>query len=319
MNSSVETSGTLPYSPPLHAGSHTLSGLPTAAALPIAKPSDRQAVPWWLWWNILSLDAPMVAVMWQLLVGRQAGASPSVIESTILALTVWLIYVTDHLLDAWPPRGPFSVLQQRHLFCFRHRRAVLGLMFVVGAAVAGLSAVFLSVSEIKSGLKVAVIVLAYLLCVHALHMFAKTSVVKEVAVGFTFAAGVMLSCWSRAASPSLIFPFILLALLCTLNCLIIESCEALAAPRCAIVSASPWRHTHLNYLAVILSLTAFSTLLIGGFRQPFALAFLALSSAASLLLLVNCLKNVISAAALRVLADLALLMPAALALALCKK
>jgi len=319
MNSSVETSGSPPYSLPLPAGSHTLSGLPSSGALPITKPSDHQAVPWWLWWNILSLDAPMVAVIWQILLGRQSGVPPSMIESAVLALTVWLIYVADHLLDAWPPSISSCVLQQRHLFCFRHRHTIILLMFLVAVAVAGLSIVFLSVVEIKSGLKFATVVLVYFICVHVLRMFAKTSVIKEVAVGFTFAAGVMLPCWSRTGSPSFVFPFIFLALLCTLNCLIIESCEALHLARPAITSVPPRCNAHLSHFAVILSLAALSALLIGGLRQRCALTFLVASFAAALLLLVNSLKSAVSAAAVSVLADVALLLPAALTLALCKK
>ena len=66
----------------------------------------------WLWPNLLSLDAPIVALLWQLLFIRCFHGSLGVLPAVLLAIAVWLIYVADRMLDAW--RG--LTKQPRHEF-----------------------------------------------------------------------------------------------------------------------------------------------------------------------------------------------------------
>src|SRR4029077_12312684 len=101
--------------------------------------------------NLLSLDAPIVALLWQLLFVRCFHGSLGMLPAALLALAVWLIYVADRTLDAL--RG--CVEQPRHEFYRRHWRAILpiwsitlgggawlawnrlrGPLFIEGAAVA---------------------------------------------------------------------------------------------------------------------------------------------------------------------------------------
>ena len=93
----------------------------------------------WLWPNLLSLDAPLVALLWQILFIRcfHAGgpASSSVLTSALLVSVVWLIYAADRALDAW--RG--SGLRPRHEFYRRHWRTVLPVWIVVLGATAWLA------------------------------------------------------------------------------------------------------------------------------------------------------------------------------------
>ena len=53
-----------------------------------------------LWLTVLSLDAPAVAVLWQLLFARSFHARLGASVTILLALVVWLIYVADRVLDA---------------------------------------------------------------------------------------------------------------------------------------------------------------------------------------------------------------------------
>jgi hypothetical protein len=93
--------------------------------------SGELAAPWWLWWNILSFDAPMVAVAWALVFAKSAGVALPAAEIAALGLVVWLIYTVDRLLDgqwavvAVSPRTFASTdeaqafgppLRQRHVF-----------------------------------------------------------------------------------------------------------------------------------------------------------------------------------------------------------
>src|ERR1700753_814299 len=96
------------------------------------------STPWWLWWNVLSLDAPMVAVAWALVFAKSAQVRLPNAEVAALGLLVWLIYTVDRLLDGCfpalaasnqaavlPGEGAFgSPLRQRHAFHREHARAI---------------------------------------------------------------------------------------------------------------------------------------------------------------------------------------------------
>ena len=77
--------------------------------------TDQSAAPWWLWWNLLSLDAPAVAIVWAALFARASGAKLQASEAIALVLSVWVIYTSDRLLDGWTARNRAG-LQFRHLF-----------------------------------------------------------------------------------------------------------------------------------------------------------------------------------------------------------
>ena len=55
--------------------------------------------PLWLWPNLLSLDAPLVALVWQDFAAHSFGHPLRLPARIVLALTVWAIYVVDRLLD----------------------------------------------------------------------------------------------------------------------------------------------------------------------------------------------------------------------------
>src|SRR5262249_7190706 len=79
----------------------TLPRIPIESRPPAAQAHNQLATaPWWLWWNILSLDAPMVACAWAILFARLAHVAVPKPELAALGLTVWLIYTMDRLLDA---------------------------------------------------------------------------------------------------------------------------------------------------------------------------------------------------------------------------
>src|SRR6056297_2328288 len=55
------------------------------------------------WLNVLSLDAVFVAVAWHWLVASTFAADSQrqhLVQRAVLAITVWLIYVLDRLLDS---------------------------------------------------------------------------------------------------------------------------------------------------------------------------------------------------------------------------
>src|SRR5580658_6901540 len=80
---------------------------------------NRARPPLWLWFNLLSLDAPLIALVWQDFLAR---CYPTVLHPTgraVLGLTVWAIYLADRLLDV---RFPASAAESvRHQIYRRHR------------------------------------------------------------------------------------------------------------------------------------------------------------------------------------------------------
>src|SRR5690242_16333745 len=59
----------------------------------------------WLWPNLLSLDAPLVAVLWQQLFARCFGLPGDAIPALLLVASVWLIYAADRAFDVWRGEG----------------------------------------------------------------------------------------------------------------------------------------------------------------------------------------------------------------------
>src|SRR3954463_11220816 len=85
------------------------------------------------WLNVVCLDAPIVAVVWQWLFARSFGLGVSEGGSAALFLTAWLIYLADRFGDSISlRRGAPTSLRQR--FCVRHRTPWIVAVIVIGAA-----------------------------------------------------------------------------------------------------------------------------------------------------------------------------------------
>ena len=91
---------------------------------PASEPAHAKRTPWWLWPHVLSLEAPMVAVLWQAALAHAHGIRLTPLLSVGLALACWVIYLLDRTLDtvAAPSTAELDV---RHLFYHRHRRVLL--------------------------------------------------------------------------------------------------------------------------------------------------------------------------------------------------
>jgi hypothetical protein len=96
--------------------------------------AERRAIPWWLWWNILSIDAPAVAVAWAALLACAGGIRLQADEAAALVLSVWIIYTSDRLLDGGTAKDD-AVLQERHIFCERNRFVLVALVIAASALV----------------------------------------------------------------------------------------------------------------------------------------------------------------------------------------
>ena len=97
-------------------------------AAPTTLPATKDSpVPWWLWPQVLSLDAPVVIVLWQAALAHTHRMHLPAAFSWGLGLVTWFVYVLDRTADAISGRlrRPTSA---RHAFYFQHRKAVLGVV-----------------------------------------------------------------------------------------------------------------------------------------------------------------------------------------------
>ena len=246
----------------------------------------------WLWPNLLSLDAPLVAVLWQILFIRcfQAPGPPpaKITPCVLLVCVVWLIYAADRTLDAW--RG--SSLRARHRFYLRHWRTLLPVWVAVFVATASLAWASLPFELFVRGAWLLAAVLVYFGIVHYSRLnWPKLNWPKEAAVAAIFGLGVSLASWARVETSYDIFTVILFACLCWINCTAISAWEENSGWPTAILAACVG-------LAAIAVLHRHRPILAGA-EAASAIAFVMLDRS----------RLKLSPDALRVLADVALLSP----------
>jgi len=258
-------------------------------------------VPAWLFWNILCLDAPAVAVSWYLLASRVMGIPISLTRAVVLGTAVWLIYMGDHLLDVRGAERPDE--PARHRWVRRHRAGCLALM--AGALVAIVAELRLvPMLTVQAGLALSAIVAAYFALVHALG--SRWRWPREFVVGMVFAAGSLLPVFGApdAQTGVLVCAWLLLSSVCVLNCALVEVRESESRSR--VHAATQWVAEHGVALGVVIGAATGVFAVSAPKYWWFGLA--AVSSAAMLAVLAR-IQWRISREAFRVMADLALLSP----------
>jgi hypothetical protein len=238
----------------------------------------------WLWPNLLSLDAPLVALLWQILFIRCFHAAGRALTSVLLVSVVWLIYAADRALDAW--RG--SGLRPRHEFYRRHWRALLPVWVLVLAATGWFAWTSLPRELFDRGAWLLAAVLVYFGVVHCSQLCWP----KEAAVAVIFGLGASLAAWTRVETSYDVLTVILFACLCWINCAAISEWER---------GSGRWP---IGILAGCVGLAAIA---VRHHQRPVLAGAEAASAVAFILLHRSRCK--LSADALRVLADVALLSP----------
>lgn len=277
----------------------------------------KRSIPWWLWPNLLSLDAPAVACVWAVLLGRASGikASPAVI--CVLCLTVWLIYSCDRVLDGQSLDATASG-EIRHRFSHHHRTTILGSTVLLGFGTLWLAVKNLPLPLVQHGLGLAGCVGVYLLCVHAAPGKIPRLIPKELAVGGIFAAGTTLPIWSGSVHTTTLALacWTLFGALCALNCVAIECWERLpgdgVGKRCGVLVQ--WTNRRLDMLCGGVAAVSIG-LWLGFMAREEATSLIAISTGALLTMALNLSRDRLSSHALRVLADVVLFAAAALLLA----
>jgi hypothetical protein len=190
---------------------------------------ELSGYPLWLWPNLLSLDAPLVAVLWLKLFALSAGIHVRALTAAVLALTVWLIYAADRLLDGLSARS-YSDLSPRHRFSVRSRNVLI--CFCLAALVAASSLCFeLSRTLLLLGAGLFSLVVLYFGCVH-LWPSTRSRFPKELVVAIVFGVGTVLPVLSKAGVQhhGRAVSLALFVALCWLNVVLIEYAEWMNSP-----------------------------------------------------------------------------------------
>jgi len=256
------------------------------------------------YWHLLSLDAPAVATLWTWFIARTNHVPLRLSSLIAMATAVWMLYAADRLLDAQSEN--LEALEVRHYFHREHRS---GFMAGIGLASVLLAILLPRIPEaaIRLYLILGGLVFGYFVIIHATRSAHRLP--KEIAVGVCFAAATFIPTVAR--DPALRLPLLpsalVLAALCSLNCLFIYAWEhplpsgQMPHP----VTAIALRHlVSLTFLIAAVS----STLALFDRRTPWPLYAASAFSAAALLVLHHRRKAFLPLH-LRAAADLALLTP----------
>lgn len=249
---------------------------PMKPALTVFEMPGARSHAWWLWPNLLSLDAPLVALAWQEIFARALPVELDWKQRGLLAVCVWLAYCGDRLLDARRlPEGP--VESARHAFAREYSRTLI-VAWGMGLVLAVVLALQIPLRELLVGLVLLVVVVGYF----ALHHLQSTRVSagrwKELMVGVGFAVGTL---FFVVMDRQLTVPFLLAAVawagLCVMNCLMIAGWDR---ERDAVMAQHSWAQRwsgmerSLPMMAVFLSSLVLAASLVEGRLLPIAVAIM---------------------------------------------
>ena len=266
---------------------------------------------WWLWPTILSLDAPVVVVLWQWLIAASASTRVGFPEAAVLGSSVWLAYAADRWIEGWR-LVPENIQTHRHQFHHRWRWPIAAAWAVVFFADVTLAVRGLTPGEFRAGLLILVPVAAYLLSHQLVHRNSPWRAPKELCVAVLLGAGAAAFTASRPGVriEAMAAPLGLFVLLCFTNCALISVWEdevdrihgqtslALQFARAPVLCrALPWA----------ISLASGAAWLLGAEGRAAACA----AASGILLGLVDLAEARTGRIAARVLADVALLTPLA--------
>lgn len=215
---------------------------------------SNQFLRLFLFVDAVSLLAPLVAVIWQLCLFREFQIRASPFEPLALALAIWSLYATDHVLDAFRAKSsPWE--PNRKTFYRLHWPAMASFAVCSGIGSLGLAMSSLASSTLRGGFAISALVFAYFLFVHSLPSRWRGLWPREAFVALGFSLGTFLPLLRPGLVPcfACLAPGIVFFLLCWLNCCAVETWEwqRSGLPLEQTPHASTrWIARHLSTLAV---------------------------------------------------------------------
>jgi hypothetical protein len=272
-----------------------------------------------IYWHLLSLDAPSVAMVWTWFIARTSDIHLPATSILAMGLAVWALYAADRLLDSATASRSAAThsLEVRHLFHRHHqwpfRAGILACSLGLGFLVPRLPASSIHLYTILGALLV-----AYLLLIH-LPQRSMPRLPKEIAVGIFFSAAAFIPTVARnpALRWQLLPAAMLFGLACSLNCLFIYAWEhPVTGPLPSTQGdAHPATRLALSFLPQISALVLLTCLGLMPFASPAVRElFFATAAAVAFLLVLHRFRRYFDATTLRAAADLCLLTPIVFAL-----
>ncbi|MCA9839402.1 MAG: hypothetical protein KC422_21005 [Trueperaceae bacterium] len=262
------------------------------------------SLPLWAMPTAVSLDAPLVAVLWQWFFARSLGLELHPLASVLLFATVWLIYAADRLLDSLNlDLGKKHTY--RHAFSQYYRTQLSIIWVLIFLPTAGLSLFELGPQVFHLGLIAVGLTLIYGLGIHTFKPLVSHS--KELQIGLIFAFGTLLAFSGQLPLSQLLVPGISFALLCSFNCYTIALFERNTDAQQRTLSLAQHYGRLEPLLKILLPLFILATACLS-FWVHTPLYFMMSLSALGLRLLISCQAR-LTAEPLRVLADAMLLTP----------
>lgn len=266
--------------------------------------------PHWLWPNLLGLDAPAVAVLWQMLFARAFDSDFPAVLHLILGLSVWCIYLADRLYDAM--RSDATVAGTDRLkFAKRHFKQL-----AVALAFASLANLILIIRHVPENLIISGLITAFLLGIYyviRLKSGARLAslIPREILCGMLFSLGCVITPHAYADTGTSDTQFWLAAalfgLVCSASCILIsiwEREEDLAANDHSLATTSPRIVGHIGTVITLVLLCSLALAWHGPWRIHTAVALCAGAQRITLHF-----DGCLSKAMLRVLGDAVLLSP----------
>lgn len=265
-------------------------------------------------WQLASVNAPTVAVVWALAFAWLSGVHLQAWVLPLLACGTWTVYVGDRLLDVSRATrsGRLNELRERHYFHWQHRRTLIPLACCTAALAAALVVDRMPIAIRERNSVLAAAALMYFSGVHSpvrIPAWLRRLVSKELLVGVIFTAGCAAPAISQmhftadrgSAKWPLFVCFAFFAALAWVNCRAIEHWESSEKQAGVLLPAGM-----LTVAGAAISAALWQTN-----PRAAALAFAGTTSSL-LLLLLDRARFSISALTLPVLADIVLLTPALL-------
>jgi hypothetical protein len=262
--------------------------------------------------NLLSLDAPLVALVWLYVFAKtwRVLYHPWPIY-LVLALVVWGIYVIDRLLDS-ALHGGKSELPLRHQFHRRLRVVLLPLAVLALLAALGMALVMLPREVFSYAMIVGVLVAGFFATALFTGGRSEIPYTKNLLAGLAFASGTAIGAHVYVPTVGVLDlirspEMLTFGVLCALNITAVDLWEHAERSSDPEVKSADDLSLTLP-IALLAGLALFFATSAGEFVRPF---YIAIMVGAGALYVVNRLRSRLPVPALRVLADVALLFPAA--------
>ena len=292
---------------------------------------DRARTVWWLWPGLLSLEAPVVAVCWLYMFAHvwQVTYLPWPAYAA-LAVSVWLVYVADRLIESRCRGEGDPSLGPRHHFHLRHRKWFIAVAVLAACWLVVLQLWFLPVELIQSYSIPALLLLAgffqlALLSARSGEIPYLRNLVAGLAFGYGTSMMAHIFVWTQGVWHLLISREMLgFSVLCAVNITSIHVWERARRAETDAEKAAVELGLTMPLVIVAVSALAFAYM-----DNPHLFAehdgesptrpfFYAILISAGLHLVLNHVRARFSIEALRMLADLAMIVPLPLFLILSK-